>query len=212
MCFLLFLSWSDWCSAHGDLQSDRSACSLHDRWLHDVAQPFHHGNDLPISSGQSVHPCAVSTYQHLSVHSALATKDRQKFRIKSSQCDCCYDALLITNESEYVMKRRTTHRPILQVLCLSKVQGKQKSLHTFPYPRPHPHSTSPRPRLWFFNAQTCFGREVCCQLMTPLCCHNLFSVYIVVLRFARHSLQSSDTPRVDILHSVRISLGPSPTM
>lgn len=54
MCFIFFLSWSDRRSAHRDLQSDCSAGSLHDRWLHDVAQPFHHWNDLPFSCGQSV--------------------------------------------------------------------------------------------------------------------------------------------------------------
>lgn len=50
MCF----SWSDRRPAHRALQSDCSAGSLHDRWLHDVAQPFHHWNALPFSRGQSV--------------------------------------------------------------------------------------------------------------------------------------------------------------
>lgn len=51
---LYFLSWSVLHSARRDLQSDCSASSLHHRWLHDVDQPFHHWDDLSISSGQSV--------------------------------------------------------------------------------------------------------------------------------------------------------------
>lgn len=69
MFYMLFLSWSDRRSAHRDLQSDCSASGLHDRWLHDVAQPFHHWNDLPFSSGQSVcryiHPAvSICPYIH----------------------------------------------------------------------------------------------------------------------------------------------------
>lgn len=52
--FVFFLSWSDWHSSHRDLQSGGSAGSLHDCWLHDVAQPVRRWNDLPIFSSQSV--------------------------------------------------------------------------------------------------------------------------------------------------------------
>lgn len=61
-----FLSWSDGHSADRDLQSDGSAGSLHDRWLHDVAQPFRHRDALSISSGQSyhcIHPFNKHTYR-----------------------------------------------------------------------------------------------------------------------------------------------------
>lgn len=81
MVFICLLSWSDRRSAHGDLQSDCSASSLHDRRLHDVAQPFHHWNDLPLSSSQCVtsasvpmHPFnkdAVTINRHASIWSGL---------------------------------------------------------------------------------------------------------------------------------------------
>lgn len=51
--FFSHFSWSDWRSAHRDLQSDRSAGGLHDCRVHDVDQPLCHWNDLPLSSGQS---------------------------------------------------------------------------------------------------------------------------------------------------------------
>lgn len=78
----LCVSWCDWCSAHWDLQPDSSACSLHDRWFHDVAQPFHHWNDLSISGGQSVSPSIhtppisihSSTCQHLPTNVLTITK------------------------------------------------------------------------------------------------------------------------------------------
>lgn len=53
-CFVFF-SWGDRHSAHRALQSKRAPSSLHDRWLHDVAQSFHHWDDFPISCGQCVH-------------------------------------------------------------------------------------------------------------------------------------------------------------
>lgn len=54
--FMFVLSWGDGRPAHRDLQSNGSPGSLHDRWLHDVAQPLHCWNDLPFSSGQPLSP------------------------------------------------------------------------------------------------------------------------------------------------------------